>query len=123
AHLDEQLVERLLALVVAAAEPGAAVAPDGVDLVDEDDARGVLLAVEEEVAHGRRADADEHLDEVRARDREEGHAGLARDRAREQGLAGAGRADEQHALRNASAEARELLRVAQEGDDLFELDL
>ena len=38
-HLDEQLVERLLALVVAAAEPGAAMTADGVDLVDEDDRR------------------------------------------------------------------------------------
>jgi hypothetical protein len=43
-HLDEQLVERLLALVVAAAEAGAAVAADGVDLVDEDDARRACLA-------------------------------------------------------------------------------
>ena len=40
-HLDEQLVEGLLALVVAAAEAGAAVAADRVDLVDEDDARRV----------------------------------------------------------------------------------
>src|SRR5207302_6200371 len=34
-HLHEHLVERLLALVVAAAESGAAVTPDRVDLVDE----------------------------------------------------------------------------------------
>src|SRR3546814_4394820 len=32
-HLDEQLVERLLALVVAVAEPGAAMAADRVDFV------------------------------------------------------------------------------------------
>ena len=38
-HLDQDLVERLLALVVAAAQAGAALAADGVDLVDEDDAR------------------------------------------------------------------------------------
>ena len=38
-HLDEQLVQRLLALVIAAAEAGAAMPPDGVDFVDEDDAR------------------------------------------------------------------------------------
>jgi hypothetical protein len=38
-HLDEQLVEGLLALVVTAAEARAAMAADGVDLVDEDDAR------------------------------------------------------------------------------------
>ena len=38
-HLDEDLVEGLLALVVAAAEAGAALAADRVDLVHEDDAR------------------------------------------------------------------------------------
>jgi hypothetical protein len=50
-HLDEQLVERLLALVVAAAEPSAAVASDGVDLVHEDDAGAVLLGLLEQVTH------------------------------------------------------------------------
>ena len=38
-HLDQQLVERLLALVVALADAGAALAPDGVELVDEHDRR------------------------------------------------------------------------------------
>src|SRR5665647_2306037 len=80
-HLDEHLVKRLLALVVAAAEAGAAVPADGVDLVDEDDRRGVLLGLVEQVAHPGRADADEHLDEVRTGDRVERHAGLARDGA------------------------------------------
>ena len=70
-HLDEQLVERLLALVVTAAEAGAAMAADGVDLVDEHDAGRVLLALLEQVADARGADADEHLDEVGAADREE----------------------------------------------------
>src|SRR5207237_276866 len=63
-HLDEELVQRLLALVVTAAEPCAAVAADGVDLVDEDDAGSVLLALLEEVAHAGSAHADEHLDDV-----------------------------------------------------------
>ena len=65
-HLDEQLVQRLLALVVAAAEAGAAMAADRVDFVDEDDAGRVLLGLLEHVAHARSADADEHLDEVGA---------------------------------------------------------
>ena len=38
-HLDQDLVEGLLALVVRAAQAGAALAADRVDLVDEDDAR------------------------------------------------------------------------------------
>jgi hypothetical protein len=37
-HLHQQLVEGLLALVVTAAQTGAAMAADRVDLVDEDDA-------------------------------------------------------------------------------------
>src|SRR6476661_3865175 len=75
-HLDEQLVERLLALVVPAAEAGAAVP----------------------------ADAVEHLDEVRAGDRVERHAGLAGDRAGQQRLAGARLAVEQHALGDLGAD-------------------
>jgi hypothetical protein len=71
---------------------------DRVDFVDEDDAGRVLLGLLEHVAHAAGADADEHLDEVRAGDGEERHVGFARDGAREQGLAGARRADQQHAL-------------------------
>src|SRR3546814_13516659 len=47
-HLDEHLVEGLLALVVTTAEAGATVAADGVDLVDEDDRRGGGLGLLEE---------------------------------------------------------------------------
>ena len=53
-HLREQLVQRLLALVVAAPEAGAARAADGVDLVDEHDGRRALLGLLEEIAHARR---------------------------------------------------------------------
>ena len=122
-HLDEQLVQRLLALVVAAAEPGAAMAADGVNLVDEDDAGRVLLALLEQVADAAGADADEHLDEVRAADREERHVGLAGNGAREQRLARSRGAHQQDALGNAAAELLELLRLAQELDDLLELVL
>ena len=53
-HLGEDLVERLLALVVAAAEPGsagAARAADRVELVDEDDRRRCFLGLLEQVAN------------------------------------------------------------------------
>ena len=122
-HLDQQLVQRLLALVVAAAEAGAAMAADSVDFVDEDDAGRVLLGLVEHVAHAAGADADEHFDEVRTGNGEERHVGFTRDRAGKQRLAGAGRADEQHAARDLAAQPLELLRVAQELDDLLEVFL
>ena len=124
-HLGEDLVERLLALVVAAAEAGArrARAADRVELVDEDDRRGGLLGLLEEVADAARADADDRLDELRRGDGEERRARLARDRAREQRLAGAGRAGEQDALGDPAAELLVALRALQEVDDLGELRL
>ena len=94
-----------------------------VDLVDEDDAGGILLALFEEVAHAGSAHAHEHLHEIRAADAEERHVGLTRDGPRQQGLARSRRADEEHALGYPAPEFRESLRIAQEFDDLFELSL
>ena len=119
-HLDQKLVERLLPLVVAAAHAGATVAADRVDLVDEDDRRGVRLGLLEQVADTAGADADEHLDEVGAGDGVEGHPGLAGDRAGQQRLAGSGRAEQQHALRDLGAEGLVLRRVLQEVLDLVQ---
>ena len=108
---------------MAAAEPGAARATDRVDLVDEHDRRRVLLGLLEQLADARRADADEHLDELRRGDRIERHVGLAGDRAPEQRLAGARRTDQQHAARDLRAEPREPLRLLQIVDDLAEVAL
>src|ERR1700728_3000758 len=120
-HLYEQLVERLLTLVVTATEPGAAVTPNGVDLVHENDAGRVLLGLLEQVAHTRGADTDEHLNEIGARDREERHARLARDGAREQRLARARRPIQQHPGGYARTERLKLLWVLQELLDLVQL--
>src|SRR3546814_9154852 len=96
-------------------------AADRVDLVDEDDAGGVLFGLLKHVTDAAGADADEHLDEVGARDSEEGDVGLTGDGAGEEGLAGAGAADEKGALGNFYAQPRELGRVLQELDDLLQL--
>ncbi|CRQ89159.1 hypothetical protein PAERUG_P45_London_17_VIM_2_12_12_02414 [Pseudomonas aeruginosa] len=120
-HLYQQLVEGLLALVVTTAQAGAAMAADGVDLVDEDDARRMLLGLVEHVADTGSAHADEHLDEVGTGNGEERHLGFAGDGLGQQGLAGAGRADHQHAARDTAAQALELARIAKELDQLADL--
>jgi hypothetical protein len=96
-------------------------APRCVDLVDEDDRRGVRLRLLEQVAHAAGTDTDEHLDEVRAGDRVERHAGLTGDRPGEQRLAGAGRAEQQHALGDLRADGLVLDRVLQEVLELLQL--
>src|SRR5205814_8720572 len=74
-----------------------------------------------EVAHAARADAHKHLNELRAGDREEGHARLASNSPRKHRLARARRANEQHATRNASAQRIELVRILKELYDLGQL--
>ena len=120
-HLHQDLVQRLLTLVVRSPQPGASLPADGVDLVDEDDGGSVTLRLVEEVAHAAGANAHEHLHELRTGDREEGHPGLAGDCPRQHRLAGAGRPHQQHPVRDTRAEGDELLRVLQELDHLGQL--
>ena len=122
-HLDEDLVQGLLALVVGAAQAGAALAADRVNLVHEDDAGRVPLGLVEQIADSAGADADEHLHELGARDGEERHARFTRHGPSEKRLAGAWRADEKDAARDPGAERVELLRVLEELDDLLEIRL
>ena len=102
-HLDQQLVERLLALFVAE-RAAAAAAADRVELVDEHDARGMAAGIAEEAADARRAHARVHLDEVRPAGKEERHAGFAGNRSRQECLARPRGADEQNALRDPAAD-------------------
>ena len=106
-----------------AAQARAALAAHGVDLVDEHDGGGVLLGLVKQVVHAARADAHEHLHEVRAGDGEEGHPGLAGHGAGQQGLARAGRAHQQYARGDARAHLGEALGVFQKLYDLPELFL
>ena len=113
--------ERLLALVVAADGRAAARLAQGVQLVDENDARGLVLGLAEEIAHPGGPDADEHLDEVGAAQAEEGHLGLAGHGLGQQRLAGARRTDQQHALGNPAAQRPGTFRRLEEIDHLAQL--
>src|SRR5262249_56011703 len=97
-HLDQHLVQRLLALIVTLSHAGAALAADGVELVDEDDRGRGAACLAEEVAYTGRADSDERLDELGAGEREEVGLRLAGDRAGKERLAAASPPDAEHAL-------------------------
>ena len=119
-QLGQQLVQGLLALVVAADAAAVALLADGVDLVDEDDAGGHLGGLLKEVADTAGAHAHEHLHKVRAGDGEEGDIGLARHGLGQQGLAGAGRAHQQRALGQLGADGGVFAGVVEEVDDLLQ---
>ena len=122
-HLRQELIEGLLALVVAADDADSSALADRVQLVDEDDAGRFLAGLLEQVAHPRGAHAHEHLHEIGAVEAEEGHLGLAGHRPRQQRLAGARRPHQQHALGDLAADLDVALRVLEEVDDLLQLGL
>ena len=96
-HLDQDLIQGLFALVVAAAHACATHTPDRIDLVDEDDRGRRLLRHLEEVPNPRRTHTYKHLHKLGAGDREERYGRFAGDRAREKRLASAGRAHQDDA--------------------------
>ena len=101
--------------------PGAALAADGVDLVDEHDGGRGRLGLLEEVAHAGRSHPHEHLHEVRAADLEERHAGLARHGASQERLAGPRRPEQEDAARDLGAHRLELGGILEEVLDLLQL--
>ena len=91
---------------------------DGVDLVDEHDARRLFLGLAEQIAHLGGAHADEHLHKFRTGNGKEGNVGFTGYGLGQHGLACARRADQQNALGHGSAGLGVLLGVVQVIDDL-----
>src|SRR5690606_11056076 len=120
-HLDQDLVERLFALVVRAAKTCATIATHRVNFIDENDTGAVALGLFKEVAHAACTNTDEHLDKLRARDAKEGHTSLTGDGFCHQGLAGSRRANQQHTLGNARTQSSKLLRFLEELDNFLQL--
>ena len=120
-HLNEQLVESLLALVVATTHTGTAVAPDGINFIDEDDGWCVLFGLGEQISHARCSDPHKHFDKVRAGNRIKRHIGFPGNGSGKQGLTCSRRAIQKHTLRDSGSDFQELFRVAQKLFDLVEL--
>ena len=116
-HFDQQLIEGLLALFVAE-RTAAAASPDGVELVDKDDARRVAAGILEE-PHAGRSHAGIHLDEVRTTGEQERDARLPRDRPRQERFARA-RGRRGGCFGDASADCHKAIWLAQEIDDFFD---
>src|ERR1700753_101315 len=98
---------------------GTAGTAERIQLVDEDDRRRLLSRLFKQVAYPRGADTHKHLNELRAGNRKELDARLARDRPRQQRLDGARWADQQDPLGHPGAEPPVYLRIAQKIDDFL----
>ncbi len=117
-HLYQQLIQCLLPFIIAAAEACASLTSNSIDLVYEDDTWSTLLGLIEQISYTRRADADEHLNEVRSTDCEERHSRFSRSRSGNISLTCSRRSYEEHALRYSCSDLFIFPRILEEVNDL-----
>src|SRR5690606_23448293 len=65
-HFYQQLVERLLALIMATAMAAATMTTYGIDLIDKNNARRLFLRLFKHIADAGRTHTDKHLHEIGA---------------------------------------------------------
>mmetsp|Transcript_68675 Transcript_68675/g.161541 ORF Transcript_68675/g.161541 Transcript_68675/m.161541 type:complete len:243 (+) Transcript_68675:641-1369(+) len=109
-HLREDLIQGLLSLVVATSHASSSLTSDGIDLIDENNARRLLLRLLEDVADARRTHTNEELDELGGGGLDERHAGLASERLGHEGLSCSRGSGKEHAARDLRAHLHEPLR-------------
>lgn len=85
-HFHQQLVQGLLAFVIAAAHAGTALAAHGIDFVNEQNAGCILLGVAEHVTDTAGTGADEHFHKVRTGNGEERDIGFTSNGFGQQGF-------------------------------------
>ena len=119
-HLNQELVESLVAFIGAAAIPRTAVATNGVDFIDEDDRGSNLLGARNQVAHARGANTDVHFEKLGTGNGEEGGIGLSCNCLCQQSLTRSGRTVKQDASGNAGSNLVELFGGNQEFANFFE---
>ena len=95
--------------------------PDGVDLVNKDDAGGFFFSLFEQVAYAGSSHADKHFNEVRSRHGEERHVCLSCHGFCHQGFTGSRRANQQGSLRNFTSQFGVFIRGFEERYNLFHL--
>src|ERR1700690_4003930 len=63
-HLDQDLVQRLLTLIITLPDPRATLTPSSVKLVNENDRRARLTRLTKQIPHPRRTTPDQRLQKI-----------------------------------------------------------
>ena len=119
-HFRKELVQGLFALVVASAQAAVPAFANGVDLIDEDDAGGVLLGFLEQVADTGCSHADEHFYEIRAGQGEERYVRLSCYGFGQQCFSGSRRAYEQCSFGELGSDLGVFARIMEEVYDFLQ---
>ena len=113
-HLNQQLIQCLLAFIMSAAEAGTAVTADSVDLINKHNGRRDFFCLFKKVADPACTDTDKHFNKITAADGEERNSGFTCNSFGKQCFPCTWRADKQDALWNSGAGFNIIFGVFQE---------
>ena len=113
-HFRKKLVQGLLTLVVSSAQAAITTFSDGVDLINEDDAGGMLLGFLEQIADTGCSHADEHFYEIGSGQREERYMRFSCHGLGKQGFSGSRRAYQQGSFGELSSDLGVFSGIVQE---------
>jgi hypothetical protein len=119
-HLDQNLVDSLFALVVTPALTTTALTSDGINLINEDDAGGVLLCLAKDVTDTGSSHTDKHLYKLGTRDTDERNTGLSGNSLGEKSLSGSWRTVKDHTTGDLASVLGVRLGLLQKVNDFFE---
>ena len=122
-HLNKQLIQCLLSLIVPAAKTSATMTAHRIDLINKNNAWRVLFTLFEQVANTRGTNANKHLHKIGTTYGEKRHVGFSSHCTREQGFSGSWRPHQQNTLWNSTSQFLKLLWFAQELNNLLEFVL
>ena len=104
---------------MASSQPSAPVPPHSINLIDENNTRGMLFTLLKEVADPRRSDPNKHFHKIGTTNTEERHIRLTRNGACEQGLPGTWWPHEEYPFRDFPSQLLKALRIFQEINDFL----
>mmetsp|Transcript_7856 Transcript_7856/g.23167 ORF Transcript_7856/g.23167 Transcript_7856/m.23167 type:complete len:226 (+) Transcript_7856:1406-2083(+) len=122
-HLHKDLVDGLLTLVIATSEASTTLTTNRINLINENNARSILLRLREDITHTRRTHTNEHFNKLRTRNRDEWDSSLTSHGLGQQSLARTRRSVKNDTTRDAAPIGRVHLRLLKEINDLRKLEL
>ena len=119
-HFAQQLIQSLLAFIIAAELTVITAFADGIDFIDKYYARCLFLRLLEQITHTGSTHADKHFYKFTAADAEERHLSFACYRTRQQGFTCTRRANQQSTLRHISTDILVLAGIMQKINQLHQ---
>ncbi len=120
-HLGQDLIQGLLTLIMSPSDTRRSLLPDSIDLIDEYDRRGFLTSFFEKISYTGSTDSDEHLDELRSRNREKWNFRFSGDCTSKESLPGTRRSLKEYATWDLRTKIFVLHRIFEEVDDLDQI--